>query len=98
MLGHWRGQLTGEMFNRKGFFEGAGNGTIFLDEFAEMSPAMQAKLLRVLEERKVRPIGMTEAREISFNARVIVATNHDLKKDVGVGKFRHDLYYRVNVL
>jgi transcriptional regulator with PAS, ATPase and Fis domain len=54
--------------------------------------------LRVLEERKVRPVGMTDAKEISFNARVIVATNHDLRKDVRAGKFRHDLYYRVNVL
>jgi transcriptional regulator with GAF, ATPase, and Fis domain len=98
LFGHVRGAFTGAMANKKGFFEAAGNGTIFLDEFAEMSAAMQAKLLRVLEERKVRPVGMTEAREISFNARVIVATNHDLKKDVRAGKFRHDLYYRVNVL
>jgi two-component system, NtrC family, response regulator HydG len=98
LFGHVRGAFTGAMTNKKGFFETAGNGTIFLDEFAEMSQATQAKLLRVLEERKVRPVGLTDAKEISFNARVIVATNHDLRKDVRAGKFRHDLYYRVNVL
>jgi transcriptional regulator with PAS, ATPase and Fis domain len=98
LFGYVRGAFTGAMTNKKGFFEAAGNGTIFLDEFAEMSQATQAKLLRVLEERKVRPVGVTEAKEISFNARVIVATNHDLRKDVRAGKFRHDLYYRVNVL
>jgi transcriptional regulator with PAS, ATPase and Fis domain len=98
LFGHVRGAFTGAMTNKKGFFEAAGNGTIFLDEFAEMSQATQAKLLRVLEERKVRPVGMTEAKEINFDARVIVATNHDLRKDVRAGKFRHDLYYRVDVL
>jgi transcriptional regulator with PAS, ATPase and Fis domain len=98
LFGHVRGAFTGAMTNKKGFFEAAGNGTIFLDEFAEMTQATQAKLLRVLEERKVRPVGMTDAKEIRFNARVIVATNHDLRKDVRAGKFRHDLYYRVNVL
>jgi transcriptional regulator with GAF, ATPase, and Fis domain len=98
LFGHVRGAFTGAMTNKKGFFEAAGNGTIFLDEFAEMSQATQAKLLRVLEERKVRPVGLTHAKEISFNARVIVATNRDLRRDVRAGKFRHDLYYRVNVL
>src|SRR6266498_500005 len=98
LFGHVRGAFTGAMTNKKGFFEAAGNGTIFLDEFAEMSQATQAKLLRVLEERKVRPVGLTDAKEISFNARVIVATNHDLRKDIRAGKFRHDLYYRVDVL
>jgi transcriptional regulator with GAF, ATPase, and Fis domain len=98
LFGHVKGAFTGAMTNKKGFFEAGGNGTIFLDEFAEMSQATQAKLLRVLEERKVRPVGLTDAKEISFNARVIVATNHDLRKDVRAGKFRHDLYYRVNVL
>jgi transcriptional regulator with PAS, ATPase and Fis domain len=98
LFGYVRGAFTGAMANKRGYFEAAGNGTIFLDEFAEMSMATQAKLLRVLEERKIRPVGMTDAKEISFNARVVVATNHDLKKDVRAGKFRHDLYYRVNVL
>ena len=98
LFGHVRGAFTGAMTNKKGFFEAAGNGTIFLDEFAEMSQATQAKLLRVLEGRKVRPVGLTDAKEISVNARVIVATNHDLRKDIRAGKFRHDLYYRVDVL
>jgi|GEM_PF-1523012 len=98
LFGYVKGAFTGAIANKRGYFEAAGNGTIFLDEFAEMSMATQAKLLRVLEERKIRPVGMTDAKEISFNARVIVATNHDLKKDVRAGKFRHDLYYRVNVL
>jgi transcriptional regulator with PAS, ATPase and Fis domain len=98
LFGYVRGAFTGAIANKKGYFEAAGNGTIFLDEFAEMSMATQAKLLRVLEERKIRPVGMTDAKEIRFNARVIVATNHDLKKDVQAGKFRLDLFYRVNVL
>jgi transcriptional regulator with PAS, ATPase and Fis domain len=98
LFGYVRGAFTGAIANKRGYFEAAGKGTIFLDEFAEMSMATQAKLLRVLEERKIRPVGMTDAKEISFNARVVVATNHDLKKDVRAGKFRHDLYYRVNVL
>ena len=98
LFGHVKGAFTGATANKRGFFEAAGQGTIFLDEFAEMSPATQAKLLRVLEERKVRPVGMTEAKEVQINARVVVATNHDLKKDVNAGRFRSDLYYRVNVL
>ncbi len=98
LFGHVKGAFTGAMSTKKGVFEAAGKGTIFLDEFAEMSPVTQSKLLRVLEERRIRPFGLTEAREIVFNARVVVATNHDLRKDVREGKFRHDLYYRVNVL
>src|SRR5262249_10457722 len=90
--------FTGAIANTRCYFEAAGNGRIFLYEFAEMAMATQEKLLRVLEERKMRPVGMTEAKEISFNARVIVATNHDLKKDVRAGKFRLDLFYRVTVL
>lgn len=98
LFGHVRGSFTGATANKRGFFEAAGNGTIFLDEFAEMSLAMQAKLLRVLQERKVRPVGLTNTREISIDARVLVATNHDLKRDIAARRFRSDLYYRVNVL
>jgi transcriptional regulator with PAS, ATPase and Fis domain len=98
LFGHVRGSFTGATGNKKGFFEAAGDGTIFLDEFAEMSLATQSRLLRVLEERTVRPVGLTEAKEIPLSARVVVATNHDLRHDVAVGRFRHDLYYRVNVL
>ncbi len=98
LFGHVRGAFTGAIANKKGFFEAVGNGTIFLDEFAEMSLAMQAKLLRVLQERRVRPVGLTNTREIEIDARVLVATNHDLRRDISEGTFRSDLYYRVNVL
>lgn len=98
LFGHLKGAFTGANANKRGFFEAAGQGTIFLDEFAEMSLAMQSKLLRVLEEQKVRPVGLTEEKEIELSARVVVATNHDLRHDVSAGKFRHDLYYRINVL
>ena len=65
---------------------------------SEMSLATQQRLLRVLQERTVRPVGSTDPREIEIDTRVVVATNHDLKRDISEGKFRHDLYYRVNVL
>lgn len=98
LFGHVRGAFTGAMSSKKGFFEAAGGGTIFLDEFAEMSLATQQRFLRVLQEGTVRPVGSTEAREIEINTRILAATNHDLKHDISEGKFRHDLYYRVNVL
>ena len=78
-------------------FESAGKGTIFLDEFGEMSSSMQVRLLRVLQEHKVRPVGSEESKEITFNARVVVATNRDLRLEVAEKRFRQDLYYRVNV-
>jgi transcriptional regulator with GAF, ATPase, and Fis domain len=98
LFGHVKGAFTGATTNKKGFFEAANGGTIFLDEFAEMSLAVQQRFLRVLQEGTVRPVGNTESREIAVDARVIVATNHDLKSDVACGRFRNDLYYRVNVL
>jgi transcriptional regulator with GAF, ATPase, and Fis domain len=98
LFGHVKGAFTGAISYKKGMFESACSGTIFLDEFAEMSSAMQVRLLRVLQERRVRPVGLAGLEEIEINARVVVATNRDLRRDVLEGKFRQDLYYRVNVL
>lgn len=97
LFGHVKGAFTGATAYKKGMFESACSGTIFLDEFAEMSSAMQVRLLRVLQERRVRPVGLADSKEIELNARVVVATNRDLRRDVSEGKFRQDLYYRVNV-
>lgn len=96
LFGYVKGSFTGATANRKGLFEAANQGTIFLDEIGEMSPAMQVKLLRVLQERKVRPVGAHEESEV--NTRVIAATNRDLSAMVRDGSFREDLYYRVSVI
>jgi two-component system response regulator PilR (NtrC family) len=96
LFGYVKGSFTGANANRKGLFEAAHHGSIFLDEIGEMSPAMQVKLLRVLQERKVRPVGAHE--ETVIDARVICATNRDLKSMVGAGTFREDLFYRVSVI
>jgi transcriptional regulator with GAF, ATPase, and Fis domain len=97
LFGHVKGAFTGATGYKKGMFESAGKGTIFLDEFGEMSSSMQVRLLRVLQEHKVRPVGSEDSKEINFNARVVVATNRDLRREVAEGRFRQDLYYRVNV-
>lgn len=96
LFGYVKGSFTGANTNRKGLFEAANHGTIFLDEIGEMSPAMQVKLLRVLQERRVRPVGAHE--EIFVDARVIAATNRDLKAMSEEGTFREDLYYRISVI
>jgi two-component system response regulator PilR (NtrC family) len=96
LFGHMRGSFTGASANKKGLVEVADRGTIFLDELGEMSPMMQVKLLRVLQERRFRRVGSTE--ELEANIRVIAATNQDLAKMVADGRFREDLYYRVNVI
>ncbi|PYS74373.1 MAG: Fis family transcriptional regulator [Acidobacteria bacterium] len=96
LFGYIKGSFTGANSNRKGLFEAANSGTIFLDEIGEMSPAMQVKLLRVLQERKVRPVGATE--EMLVDTRVIAATNRDLASMVSIGTFREDLYYRISVI
>jgi len=96
LFGYVKGSFTGANTNRKGLFEAANGGTIFLDEIGEMSPAMQVKLLRVLQERRVRPVGAHE--ELAVDARVIAATNRDLKQMTGDGTFREDLFYRISVI
>ncbi len=96
LFGYTKGSFTGATTNRKGLFEAADQGTIFLDEIGETSPAMQVKLLRVLQERKVRPVGAHEETEV--NTRVIAATNRDLSSLVKDGTFREDLFYRVSVI
>lgn len=96
LFGYVKGAFTGANTNRKGLFEAANRGTIFLDEIGEMSPAMQVKLLRVLQERKVRPVGAHEESDI--DTRVIAATNRDLSQMVKDSQFREDLFYRVSVI
>ena len=96
LFGHVKGAFTGAHAARAGKFEAAHNGTIFLDEIAEMSPPLQAKLLRVLQERSVTPVGGNRA--IQVDVRVITATNKDLDEEVSEGRFRSDLYFRLNVI
>jgi two-component system, NtrC family, response regulator AtoC len=96
LFGHVKGAFTGADGNRKGLFEAAGEGTIFLDEISEMPLELQAKLLRVLQERRFRKIGDT--KEMPCRATVIVASNRDLLAEAGEGRFRKDLYYRLAVL
>ena len=96
LFGHEKGAFTGAMFNRKGRFEMADGGTIFLDEIATISPKMQIELLRVLETKTFVRVGGN--KEITSDFRVICATNKDLKKMVEAGTFREDLYYRLNVV
>jgi two-component system response regulator PilR (NtrC family) len=96
LFGHMRGAFTGADTTKKGLVEAAEAGTVFLDEIGEMTPSMQVKFLRVLQERKFRRVGGTE--EIAANIRVIAATNRDLPRSVAEGKFREDLFYRLNVI
>ncbi len=96
LFGHVKGSFTGAIGNKRGIFEHAGEGTVFLDEVSETSPALQVKLLRVLQEREVLPVGGTEA--IKLQARVIAASNSDLEKLSTSGAFRRDLLYRLNVI
>ena len=96
LFGHEKGAFTGAAFNRKGRFEMADGGTIFLDEIGTISPKMQVELLRVLESKKFIRVG--GIKEISSDFRVICATNRDLKEMVSIGTFREDLYYRLNVV
>jgi two-component system response regulator PilR (NtrC family) len=96
LFGHVKGAFTGATANKQGLFEVASGGTIFLDEIGETTPAMQIKLLRVLQERRIRRVGGTE--ETDVDVRVITATNQDLERMVQEKQFREDLYYRINVI
>jgi DNA-binding NtrC family response regulator len=96
LFGHVKGSFTGATANKRGIFEHAGDGTVFLDEISETSPALQVKLLRVLQEREVVPVGGNEV--IKVRARVIAASNGDLEKLSAAGAFRRDLLYRLNVI
>lgn len=96
LFGHVKGSFTGAVKDKKGLFEVADKGTLFLDEVGDMSPTMQVKLLRVLQEGTLTPVGGTEQRKV--NVRIITATNRDLKEMVEQGTFREDLYYRINVI
>lgn len=96
LFGYVKGAFTGASQNKRGLFEVASGGTIFLDEIGEMSVSMQVKLLRVLQERTIRPVGGTQ--ETAVDVRVIAATNRDLREMVANNTFREDLYYRVSVI
>jgi two-component system response regulator PilR (NtrC family) len=96
LFGHMKGAFTGASVNKKGLIEAAEKGTLFLDEIGEMTPMMQVKLLRVLQERKFRRLGGVE--ELDTAMRVIAATNQELTRMVAEGKFREDLFYRINVI
>jgi DNA-binding NtrC family response regulator len=96
LFGHTRGAFTGALNDKQGLLEAANGGTAFFDEIAEMPADLQAKLLRVLQEKEYRPVGSVARRKANF--RVIAATNRDLKREVERGRFRQDLFYRLNVI
>ena len=96
LFGHEKGAFTGAVRDKPGLFQEAHKGTLFLDEIGEMTPSMQVKLLRVLQEKRIRRVGGTS--ELVVDVRIVAATNRDLREEVDVGRFREDLYYRINVI
>jgi two-component system, NtrC family, response regulator AtoC len=96
LFGHVKGAFTGAIGDKRGLFEEANSGTLFLDEIGDITPALQIKLLRVLQENELKPVGSNEIRKV--NVRVIAATHRDLEAQVRSGKFRDDLYYRLKVI
>src|SRR5918912_273571 len=96
LFGHTKGACKGAMTNKLGLFRSAEGGTVFLDEVGEITPAMQVRLLRAVQEHEVTPVG--SSAPIEFDARIICATNRDLEKEVTAGRFREDLFYRLNVI
>ena len=96
LFGHLRGAFTGAVTNQKGLLEEADGGTLFLDEIGDVSPTVQAKLLRVIQERDFIPVGSTRPKKV--DVRFVAATNKDLQREVVEGRFREDLYYRLNVI
>jgi DNA-binding NtrC family response regulator len=96
LFGHVRGAFTGAHSNKKGLFEAADGGTLFLDEIGDMSPTLQGKLLRVLQDREIRPVGGNQS--VKVDVRLIAATHCDLRAEIEQGNFREDLFYRLNVI